>query len=138
LAPNLSAGSGFTPIPDEDLPPELRRKPDGVTASIPVKLRDGSTKLIARSLAANEIRKLSAAARVNEVDGKEIALAVFDQWVAQGFGGGQDWVRHFADEFKRRAAFAHVQPAQADAEAAAYAAIAAGEVAPLNSGGWED
>jgi len=112
--------------------------PSGITATIPVQLRDRSTKMFVRSITPAEIKRLSTAARVREADGLEIARAVFQQWVAARFGGGQDWVRHFADEFKRRAAFAHVQPAQADAEAAAYAAIAAGEVAPLNSGGWEE
>jgi hypothetical protein len=48
LARDPNAGSGFTPTSEEWLPPEFRSKPDGVTASIPVKLRDGSTKPITR------------------------------------------------------------------------------------------
>lgn len=73
---------------------------------------DGRTQRIARTATVADIRVLANRYRITHAEAVELARAVLEDWRAQRFAGGRNWLTHFyanADQRRR----AHIEAASA-------------------------
>lgn len=65
----------------------------------------GKKSTLVRTVTPADLRRMAQSIGVSEMDAREIAKAVLEQWIETKFGGGREWVKHFARDCSSRAAF---------------------------------